>query len=150
MNEPSRPRTNSTTQRKSRLGVRKFIKTQLYVLIFALMHGIFSLYIRTRQAWNIVGYQMSSVLFYHHATPQYIQKDVTGLSKLPNHLSAILRSENPRLSADLDRLIDETAELATWCACAGIPMLSVYEKTGTYFSSALFALVQKLTVLKES
>ncbi|CAG9939260.1 unnamed protein product [Clonostachys rosea f. rosea IK726] len=147
MNEPSRPRTNSTTQRKSRLGVRKFIKTQLYVLIFALMHGIFSLYIRTRQAWNIVGYQMSSVLFYHHATPQYIQKDVTGLSKLPNHLSAILRSENPRLSADLDRLIDETAELATWCACAGIPMLSVYEKTGVlkkHMPRLYQAVIQKL------
>lgn len=129
--EEQTPTSNSTaTQRKSRLGVRRFIKNQLYVLIFAIMHGIFSLYIRTRQAWNVVSYQMSSVLYYHHGTPQYIQKDVMGLNKKPKHLSAILRTENPHLGSDLDRLIDETAELATWCACAGIPMLSVYEKSG--------------------
>lgn len=81
--------------------------------------------------WNVVSYQISSVLYYHHGTPQYIQKDVLGLSKKPKHLSVILRAEqNQRPKADLDRLIDEAAEIATWCACAGIPMLSVYEKTG--------------------
>lgn len=122
--------TASGTKRSSRLGVRKFIKSQLFVLIFAIMHGIFSLYIRIRKSWNVVCYQVSSVLYYHHSTPQYIQKDVTGLTKKPKHLSAILRSENHRVTADLDRLVDETAELATWSACAGIPMLSIYEKTG--------------------
>lgn len=122
--------TASGTKRSSRLGVRKFVKSQLFVLIFAIMHGIFSLYIRIRKSWNVVCYQVSSVLYYHHSTPQYIQKDVTGLTKKPKHLSAILRSENHRVTADLDRLIDETAELATWSACAGIPMLSIYEKTG--------------------
>ncbi|KFH44502.1 undecaprenyl pyrophosphate synthase-like protein [Hapsidospora chrysogenum ATCC 11550] len=120
----------STKERRSRLGVRKFMLNQLHLLIFALMHGIFSLYIRIRQACNLVRYQISSILYYHHATPQYIQRDVTGLSKKPRHLSAVLRSESRRVAVDLDRLIDETAELATWCACAEIPMVSVYEKTG--------------------
>lgn len=104
--------------------------SQLHMLIFAVMHGIFSLYIRVRQAINIVSYQISSILYYHHATPQYIQRDITKLSKRPKHLSAVLRSENRKNTADVDRLVDETAELATWCACANIPMLSVYEKTG--------------------
>jgi dehydrodolichyl diphosphate syntase complex subunit NUS1 len=112
--------------------VRQFIKTQIHVLVFAIMHGIFSLYIRTRQMWNIVGYQIASVLYYHHGTPQYIQKDVTGLARIPTHLSAILRTEGRRHSTDLERLIDETAELATWCACAEIPMLSIYEKSGGF------------------
>lgn len=54
-----------------------------------------------------------------------------GLPRKPNHLSAILRAElDKRPKADLDRLIDETAELATWTACAEIPMLSVYDKAG--------------------
>lgn len=54
-----------------------------------------------------------------------------GLPRKPTHLSAILRAEiDKRAKADLDRLIDETAELATWTACAEIPMLSIYEKTG--------------------
>lgn len=117
-------------ERRSRLGVRRFALHQLHLLIFAVLHGIFSLYIRVRQAWNVVRYQISSVLYYHHATPQYIQRDVEGLKKKPKHLSAILKSESHRVASDMDRLIDETAELATWCACANIPMLSVYEKTG--------------------
>lgn len=54
-----------------------------------------------------------------------------GLNKRPKHLSAILKTEGKhRAKNDLDRLIDETAELATWCACAEIPMLSIYEKSG--------------------
>lgn len=132
--------SSSKTKPKSILGVRKFIKNQLFVLVFALMHGIFSLYIKVRQAWNIVCYQTSSVLYYHHATPQYIEKDVVGLAKKPKHLSAVLRSEANRVNADLDRLIDETAELATWCACAKIPMLSIYEKTGQSLDSVLICL----------
>lgn len=127
---PTTSNTSSTTQRKSRLGVRKFIKSQLFVIIFAIMHAIFSVYIRVRKSWNVVCYQVSSVIYYHHATPQYIQKDVMALPKLPKHLSAVLRSEHQRITTDLDRLIDEAAELATWSACADIPMLSVYEKTG--------------------
>lgn len=122
---------SSPSQRRSRLGVRRFLQNQLHVLVFAILHGIFSLYIRIRQTVNVVCYQVSSVLYYHHATPQYIRKDVMGLQRRPKHLSAILKAEeNHRAKADLERLIDETAELATWCACAEIPMLSVYEKTG--------------------
>ena len=113
------------------MGVRRFLQNQLHVLVFAILHGIFSLYIRIRQTVNVVCYQVSSVLYYHHATPQYIRKDVMGLQRRPKHLSAILKAEeNHRAKADVERLIDETAELATWCACAEIPMLSVYEKTG--------------------
>ncbi|KEY67545.1 hypothetical protein S7711_02461 [Stachybotrys chartarum IBT 7711] len=119
------------TAKGSRLGVRRFLKTQIYVLVFAVLHGMFSLYIRVRQAWHVVGYQLTSILYYHHGTPEYIRRDVVGLSRKPQHLSCILTAEES-LSAktDLARLIDETAEIATWSACAEIPMLSVYEKTG--------------------
>lgn len=97
------------------------------------MHGLFSLYIRIRQAIHIVSYQVSSVLYYHHGTPEYIRRDIIGLGRKPNHLSAILKAEeNQRPKADLDRLIEETAELAAWCASAEIPMLSIYEKTGEH------------------
>lgn len=30
----------------------------------------------------------------------------------------------------LEALVDEVAEIAAWCACVGIPTLSVYERTG--------------------
>ena len=79
----------------------------------------------------MVSYQVSSVLYYHHGTPEYIRKDIEGLGKKPTHLSVILRAERShRSKADLDRLVEEAAEIAAWCACAEIPLLSVYEKTG--------------------
>lgn len=33
-------------------------------------------------------------------------------------------------NGSIEVLLEEMAEIAAWCACAGIPMLSVYEKTG--------------------
>lgn len=113
------------------------------------MHGIFSLYIKSRQTWHGVSYQISSILYYHHATPQYIRRDIGGLTKKPKHLSTILKTEGKhRAKNDLDRLIDETAELATWCACAEIPMLSIYEKSGELTISPfwIFLLLAKLTL----
>lgn len=136
-------------QRRSRLGVRRFIKNQIFVFVFALMHGIFSLYIKSRQTWHGVSYQISSILYYHHATPQYIRRDIMGLTKRPKHLSTILKTEgNHRAKNDLDRLIEETAELATWCACAEIPMLSIYEKSGVlkkHMPRVYEAVIQKFT-----
>lgn len=137
---PSRSSTATGAQRRSHLGVRRFALNQIHMLIFTIMHGIFSLYIKLRQFWNVVCYQTSSVLYYHHGTPQYIQRDVMGLEKKPKHLSAVLKmDDHPKAKADLERLIDQTAELATWCACADIPTLSVYEKTGKDFSYFVLA-----------
>lgn len=35
--------------------------------------------------------------------------------------------------AGLERLVNEAAEVAAWCASAGIPELSIYEKTGRWY-----------------
>lgn len=50
-----------------------------------------------------------------------------------------------RGGAGLEALVDEVAEIAAWCACAGIPTLSVYEQTGTlrYSSTVGQLLIQK-------
>ncbi|PHH77998.1 hypothetical protein CDD80_7509 [Ophiocordyceps camponoti-rufipedis] len=128
---PGLGRPPATSQSRSRLGLRRLLRSQLQLLVFALLHGIFSVYIRVRQTVNLLSYRIASVIYYHHATPQYIRRDVVALGRRPDHLSAILKTEpNQRAKANLERLVDETAELATWCACAEIPMLSIYEKTG--------------------
>ncbi|KAG5938631.1 hypothetical protein E4U53_007966 [Claviceps sorghi] len=141
--------SQSQAQRRSRLGIRRFLKNQLFLLVFSILHGLFSLYIRIRQAFHIVSYQISSVLYYHHGTPEYIRRDVLRLGRRPGHLSAILKAEeNQRPKADLDRLIEETAELAAWCASAEIPMLSVYESTGIlkkHMPRVYEAVIQKFT-----
>ncbi len=116
---------------RSRLGIRKFLRTQLHILFFAIVHTIFSVYIRFRQAYHAVKDRILAILYYHHRTPGLIQKDVRGLSRLPKHLSVILKLEDGgHGGAGLEALIDEVAEISAWCACVGIPMLSVYEKTG--------------------
>ena len=95
------------------------------------MHTIFSVYIRLRQAYHAVKDRILAILYYHHRTPELIQKDVKGLSRLPKHLSVILKLEDGgRGGAGLEALVDEVAEISAWCACVGIPMLSIYEKTG--------------------
>ena len=116
---------------RSRFGVRRFLRDQLHLFVFTLIHFFFSLYIRIRQAYHGVRDRIYSVMYYHHRTPEIIARDVKGLKRLPKHLSVILKLEdNVRNGAELERLVSEVSDIAAWCASAGIPMLSVYEKTG--------------------
>lgn len=118
-------------RRRSRTGIRRFLLAQIHVLIFAIIHAVFSLYIRIRQAYHEVRNRIYSVLKYHHRTPEIIARDVRDLRRIPKHLSVILRlEENGREGAELERLVNEVADISAWCASAGIPALSVYEKTG--------------------
>lgn len=120
------------TRRKSVLGVRRFLANQLYLFVYTLIHTVFSLYIRTRQAYHFCKHRTRSILSYHHRTPEIIEGDIKKLDRIPKHLSVILRLEedNGRAGAELEKLVNEVADIAAWCACAGIPKLSVYEKTG--------------------
>ena len=124
----------SSSQRRS---VRGFLREQLHVLVYTIIHTVFSLYVRLRQAYNAIYSRILTVLYYHHRTPELIQKDVKGLSRLPEHLSVILELEEEKGESGLDGLLDDLAELSAWCASAGIPTLSVYEKTGIDFRMEL-------------
>lgn len=128
---PSLSPPRNATQRKLQ-PVRTFLKTQVHLLVYTIIHTIFSLYIRLRQTYHAIIDRILAILYYHHRTPELIQKDVRGLSKLPQHLSVILElKEEERGGAGLEALVDDVAEISAWCACVGIPMLSIYERTGT-------------------
>ncbi|KAI1489538.1 Decaprenyl diphosphate synthase-like protein [Biscogniauxia mediterranea] len=130
---PNRARSSSRNRKKDagRFGLRKFLKSQLYVFLYSFVHAIFSLYLRIRVAYHVVTNQILSILKYHHNTPDYIRRDVSTLSRLPRHLSVILTLEEGGRGVNvLEKLINEAAEVAAWCASAGIPRLSIYEKTG--------------------
>jgi dehydrodolichyl diphosphate syntase complex subunit NUS1 len=106
------------------------------------VHTIFSVYIRFRQGYHAVKDRILAILYYHHRTPELIQKDVKGLSRLPEHLSVILKLEDGgRGGAGLEALVDEVAEIAAWCACVGIPTLSVYEQTGMLYWNVMMGWV---------
>ncbi|SPN96927.1 related to NUS1 Putative nuclear undecaprenyl pyrophosphate synthase [Cephalotrichum gorgonifer] len=123
-------REQPSTQRKSRLGLRKFLKSQLHLLIYTIMHSIFSLYIKLRKTWHAVSYSVRSVVYYHHRTPELIENDVKNLGRKPKHLSVVLTMEEDGRASELERLVGEAADVAVWSACAGIPMLSIYERSG--------------------
>ncbi|KAF3769069.1 Undecaprenyl diphosphate synthase [Cryphonectria parasitica EP155] len=136
--EPYLPPTKATQEQNERsrgrrptFGLRKFLKSQIHLLVFTIVHTIFSIYIRTRQAYHVVRDRIFSIFYYHHRDPAMIQKDVKGLERLPKILSVILKLEDDgKGGAELERLVNEVAEISAWCACAGIPVLNVYEKTG--------------------
>ncbi|KAL9600433.1 MAG: hypothetical protein Q9219_003186 [cf. Caloplaca sp. 3 TL-2023] len=120
-----------TTRHAKSRPVRMFLKTQLHFLVFTVMHAVFSVYIRFRQAYHIVLDRVFAILYYHHRAPELIRQDVRNLNKIPHHLSVILEiKEGEQGPAGLEKLLDDVAEIAAWSAGAGIPMLSVYEKTG--------------------
>jgi dehydrodolichyl diphosphate syntase complex subunit NUS1 len=109
--------------------IRRFLWTQAYKFVLLVIHTLFSIYLRLRWVYNTILSHAISVLYYHHRTPQLIQKDVRELKergKFPKHLSVVLELQRD----GLDKLIDEISEIACWCASAGIPRLSVYERTG--------------------
>lgn len=111
--------------------IRAFLKTQLHIVVFTVIHTFFSVYIRLRQTYHILLDRVFAILYYHHRAPELIRQDVKSLNRLPEHLSVILELKgDERGTAGLEALLDEVAEIAAWCTCTDIPMLSIYEKTG--------------------
>jgi len=117
--------------------VRRFLRNQLYAFTYFVIHFFFSIYIRLRQAYHGVRDRITAVMFYHHRTPTIIARDVKNLKRLPKHLSVILKLEESRPNgAELEKLVYDVSEIAAWCASAGVPFLSVYEKTGKHHAMA--------------
>ncbi len=130
---PAPPRPSPVSQRQMSRPIRNFFKSQLHILVFSILHILFSIYIRIRQTYHIVVDRIFAVLYYHHRAPELIKRDVKDLSRIPQHLSVILDLKgNGGGTTGLEVLMDEIAEIAAWCSCVGIPMLSVYERTGAY------------------
>ncbi|KAL4867864.1 hypothetical protein BDV12DRAFT_111570 [Aspergillus spectabilis] len=108
--------------------IRTFIKSQIHLITYTFLHIFFGIAVRLAQSYHAVVDRILAIIYYHHRTPELIQKDVKGLDRLPEHLSVVLslRKEDDALPI----LMDEVAELVSWSASAGIPILSVYEKSG--------------------
>ncbi|RMY30334.1 hypothetical protein D0866_08070 [Hortaea werneckii] len=111
--------------------IRPAIRQLLHWTLFSIIHTLFSVYIRLRQVYHAIVDRLFALLYYHHRTPELIQRDVKGLSKVPNHLSVVLELSPEGGKKDrLETLMNDACEVAAWSACSGIPMLSIYEQTG--------------------
>lgn len=144
----SQPSTMPTRQksRGHKQRVRPFLRSQLHFLIFFLIQLFFGIYIRLRQIYHATIYRLLAIRHYHHRTPEYIKQDVRNLDRIPEHLSVILKFKSEE-DGGLEALMDEVAELSAWSAAAGIPLLSVYEKSGilkTYMAPLQELVKQKL------
>ena len=131
--------------------MRSFLASQLHLLVYTIVHTIFSVWFRFRRAWHAVAHRFFALLYYHHRTPEYIQKDVKNLGKLPDHLSVILElneSDDEQGNAGLEGLINDACEIAAWCACAGIPLLSIYERTGKPMASQHYFVCGSVILLR--
>ena len=136
---PRPPKAQPTAQRKSHR-VRGFLKLQLHLLVYFFIHLFFSIYVRIRQTHHVVFDKILAILYYHHRAPELIKQDVKGLTRLPEHLSIILELKaEDRGQASIEGLMDELAEISAWCACVGISMLSVYERTGLFSKHKIMA-----------
>ncbi|KAF2836548.1 Undecaprenyl diphosphate synthase [Patellaria atrata CBS 101060] len=111
--------------------IRNFLKSRFHLLVYFIIHAIFSVYIRFRTAYHVTVNQLIAPFRYHWRTPQYIQRDVSSLEQVPRHLSVILElNRNDRDGSGLESLVHDVGQIAAWCASAEIPFLSVYERTG--------------------
>ncbi|WEW58566.1 undecaprenyl pyrophosphate synthase [Emydomyces testavorans] len=126
--EPRSQPTRSRSRKTRPKPIRTFLKNKLYYLAYFLIHICFSIYIRLRQSYHAVVDRVLAICYYHHRTPELIRKDVRDLGRLPEHLSVVLTMRKDE--EGLEILMDEVAELVAWSSCVGIPMLSIYEKTG--------------------
>ncbi|KAH0348982.1 Undecaprenyl diphosphate synthase, partial [Aureobasidium melanogenum] len=128
--QPYLPNASSRKHQRSQ-PLRQLIKAALHLLLYNLIQFAFSVYHRFRVAYHNLIDRVFAVLYYHHRTPEYIQKDVHRLKKLPKHLSIILElDDDTHDNSSLEALIHNVCEVAAWSACAGVPLLSIYEPTG--------------------
>ena len=129
---PPISRCPAPASRKRRLqSIQTFLKQQVHLLVFILIHTLFSVYIWIRQTYHVLLDRVFAILYYHHRAPELIRQDVKNLSRMPEHLSVILELKGKeRGTAGLEALMDEVAEISAWCSCVGIPTLSIYERTG--------------------
>ncbi|KAF2172371.1 hypothetical protein M409DRAFT_63082 [Zasmidium cellare ATCC 36951] len=128
------PKSNGPFHHRQR--VRPAMRHLIHSLLFSIIHIVFSTLIRIRQIYHALLDRVFAVLYYHHRTPELIRRDVKNLSRIPKHLSVILDlpPEGGKKDA-LETLLNDACELAAWSASAGVPMLSIYERTGILKSS---------------
>lgn len=136
--------SSRTTRRRSSVKPRRrpsVVRHTLHVIIYTTVSFLFSVFFRFRRSWRLVKSKVVALLKYHHRTPEFIQRDTRHLEKLPKHLSVVLEFEEGdegQESAGLEGLVNDLGEIAAWTASAGIPYLSVYERTGMYTLTLLW------------
>ncbi|KAF1837536.1 di-trans,poly-cis-decaprenylcistransferase [Decorospora gaudefroyi] len=126
-------RRQSQQNASKRAHISTPIRTFLHIAIYHVVALLFSIFFRFRRAYRLARGKVVSLLKYHHRTPEFIAHDVKDLDKMPKHLSVIVEyqeDDESQGTAGLEGLVNDVCEISAWAASAGIPLLSVYERTG--------------------
>ncbi|RMZ89621.1 hypothetical protein DV736_g3163, partial [Chaetothyriales sp. CBS 134916] len=115
---------------KHKQRIRPLLWSWIHFLIYFVIQTVFGIYIRFAHAYSSLVHRALAIRHHHYHSPEYIQRDVATLSRVPEHLSVILKRRPQEDDGALEALMDEVAELTVWSAAAGVPLLSVYERTG--------------------
>ena len=135
---PSRSRERKSFSSAQKLPILEPSSSRLrrqfdYLLLWVLQR-VMVVYI-TVVAWrNRLVYAVWGLWYDWHAWSYWgwymIQWDVSALRKLPTHVAVILDVKKMSREYDADETVREAVELASWCACVGIPTVTIYEPTG--------------------
>lgn len=140
------PRRNNSTRRRE---IRSFssaqklpvlepssspIRRRLDFLLLWLLQTLILYYLSFAKFKHRVVDFLCGIWYDWHAWPWcgkfMIKRDVANLSKIPRHVAVILDEKKMKREYDADETVRRAVEIATWCACAGIPIVTVYEPTG--------------------
>ena len=126
---PTRPQRSAAPPKPKPTPLRSL----LHVLLHAAISFVFSIFFRFRRSWRLFSYKVRGLVRHHHHTPEWIVNDVKNVAQLPKHISVVLEHhdhDEDQGTAGLEGLVQDACEIAAWSASAGIPLLSIYERTG--------------------
>lgn len=129
---PKNPRLSQRTTAAPKLKTTP-VRSVLHIVLHAIISFIFSIFFRFRRSWRLFSYKVRGLLRHHHHTPEWIVNDVKNVEQLPKHISVVLEhrdDDQDQGNAGLEGLVQDACEIAAWTASAGIPLLSIYERTG--------------------
>ena len=130
--QPTPSTTPKPLAQKRRTLWSRFI-LRVHFVLFAIIQAVFSIYLRSRYLYHIVIDRIYALMYYPHRTPEYIRRDVRALPNLPRHISVILNlydRDRFDTGSSLETLVNDVCEICAWTASAGIPVLTIYERTG--------------------
>lgn len=122
--------TNIGEKTKKKSSLVEWIHFQMFHAALELLYFILRTYTFAKYLYHRAQIMWFSLNFRKNRTPQLISQDVSSLPKIPRHVAAILKLKQNKKGAGLDRLLDQTGDLASWCIGAGISALTIYERNG--------------------
>ena len=113
------------------------IRKQFDFILLWILQSITIIYLYVIASKNSVVYYLFGLWYDWHSWPwcakYMIEWDVSKLHKIPRHVAVILDQRRMKREYDGDDMVQRATELAVWCGCAGIPVVTIYEPTGMVF-----------------